>query len=78
MTTTQQTAVLFLLIVSATVDGLRREYAKLIGSKMGPRDSGYTAQQVEPFHEYLMEEFYGYWRREAARAARLQALQVGG
>ena len=77
-TNEQQTIAIFLTLVAATVHGLRQEYAKLIRSKMGPRDNGYTAEHVEPFDEYLMEEFYCYWTRAKIRAARLQALHVGG
>ncbi len=80
MTTTQdqQAAVFFLLIVSATVEGLRREYAKVISAKVGPLDHGYHGTFVEPLEDYLVEQFYGYWRRESIRAARLQALRAGG
>jgi hypothetical protein len=77
-TNEQQTIAIFLTIVAATVHGLRQEYAKLIRSKMGPRDNGYTSEFVEPFDQYLMDEFYCYWMRASIRAARLQALRTGG
>jgi hypothetical protein len=79
MTTNEQQAIaIFLTLVAATVHGLRQEYAKLIRSRMGPRDNGYTAAHVEPFDDYLAEQFYGYWRRAKIRASRLQALHAGG
>jgi hypothetical protein len=77
-TNEQQTIAIFLTIVAATVHGLRQEYAKLLRSKMGPRDNGYTSEFIEPIDEYLMEQFYCYWSRAKIRAARLQALQMGG
>ena len=79
MTTNEQrTIAIFLTLVAATIHGLRQEYAKLIRSKMGPLDHGYTAEHVEPFDDYLMDEFYCYWMRAKIRAARLQALRTGG
>lgn len=77
-TNDQQTIAILLTLVAATVHGLRQEYAKLIRSKMGPRDNGYTAEHVEPLDEYLMDEFYRYWTRAKIRASRLQALRTGG
>lgn len=77
-TNEQQTVAIFLTLVAATVHGLRQEYINLIRSKRGPRDNGYTAEHVEPLDDYLMEEFSCYWMRAKIRAARLQALHVGG
>lgn len=73
-----QTALIFLILVAATVNGLRREYARMIGSKAGPRDNGYTSTFVETLEDYLLENFYGFARREQIRASRLQALRSGG
>jgi hypothetical protein len=79
MTTNEQKAeVILLLMVATIVHGLRQEYRKLIQAKSGPLDHGYTATFVAPEDDYLLEQFYCYWTRQKIRAARLQALRVGG
>jgi hypothetical protein len=76
LTTEQKTDLLFLLLVAETVTGLRREHAREISAKSGPRDNGYHATFVEPLEEYLLTEFYGYWRRESLRATRREAARI--